>query len=122
MFSRDNIRKTFTVMHNQLFEHSDTLSFALLACIILYINGKLFRCSIFTFVQYITSGHRFVLGDYFSVLSDCFLQIVLKDTAHHSNSSEAQNQGLPNPKLSITTFAFLSLKGALILQCRYLPT
>ena len=25
---------------NPVFEHSDTLSFALLACIVLYINGK----------------------------------------------------------------------------------
>ena len=40
--------------HNQVFEHSDTLSFALLACVILHINGKHFRCSVFTFVQYIT--------------------------------------------------------------------
>ena len=39
-------------MHNQVFEHSDTLSFALLACIILYINGKQFRCSVLTYVQY----------------------------------------------------------------------
>ena len=53
MFPRDNIRKTLTVMHNTVFEHSDILSFALLACIILYINGTQFRCSVFTFVQYI---------------------------------------------------------------------
>ena len=32
VFPRDNIRKTFTVMHNPVFEHSDTLSFALLTC------------------------------------------------------------------------------------------
>ena len=41
-------------MHNPVFEQSDTLSFALLDCIILHINGKQFRCSVFTFVQYIT--------------------------------------------------------------------
>ena len=52
VFPRDNIRTPFTVMHNPVFEHSDTLSFALLACIILYINGKQFRCSVFTFAQY----------------------------------------------------------------------
>ena len=53
VFPRDNIRKTFTVMHKPVFEPSDTLSFALLACIILYINGKQISCGIFTFVQYI---------------------------------------------------------------------
>ena len=53
MFPHDNIRKTFTVMHNPVFEESDALSFVLLACIILYINGKQFKCSVFTFVQYI---------------------------------------------------------------------
>ena len=39
VFPRDNIRKTFSVMHNTVFEHSDSLSFALLACTILYKNG-----------------------------------------------------------------------------------
>ena len=47
VFPRDNIRKAFTSMHNPVFEHS----VALLACIILRINGKQFRCSDFTFVQ-----------------------------------------------------------------------
>ena len=56
MFPRDNIRITFTVMHNPVFEYSDTLSFAFLACIILYINSKQFRCSVFTFFQYIRTG------------------------------------------------------------------
>ena len=54
VFPRDNIRKTFLVMHSPVFEYLDTLSFALLACIILYINSKQFRCSVFTFVQYIS--------------------------------------------------------------------
>ena len=53
VFPNDNIRKTFTVMHNPVFEESDALSFVLLACTILYINGKQFKCSVFTFVQYI---------------------------------------------------------------------
>ena len=53
VFPRENIRKTFTVLHKPVYEHSDTLSFALLACIILYTNDKQFRCSVFTFVQYI---------------------------------------------------------------------
>ena len=45
-------------MNNPVFEHSDTLLFALLACTILYINGTQFRYSVFTFVQYIkTNGH-----------------------------------------------------------------
>ena len=44
----------FYFMHNPVFEHSDTLSFDLLDCIILHINDKQFRCSVFTFVQYIT--------------------------------------------------------------------
>ena len=52
-FPRVNIRKTFTVMHNPILEHSDTLLFPLLAFIILYINDKQFRCTVFTFVQYI---------------------------------------------------------------------
>ena len=56
VFSRDNIHKAFTVMHKPVFEHLVTLSFALLAFIILYINGKQFRCSVFTFVQYILSS------------------------------------------------------------------
>ena len=43
----------FTVMHNPVFEHSDTLSFALLASVTLYLSGKQFRCGVFTFVQYI---------------------------------------------------------------------
>ena len=46
---------TFYFMHNLVFEQSDTLSFAFLDCIILHINGKQFRCSVFTFVQYITN-------------------------------------------------------------------
>ena len=60
VFPRDNIRKIFTVMHYPVFEHLDTLSFAFLVCIILYIDGtilyidgKQFRCSILTFDQYI---------------------------------------------------------------------
>ena len=52
-FPCDGMRKTFTFMNNSVFEHSNTFSFALLACIILYINGTQFRCSVFTFVQYI---------------------------------------------------------------------
>ena len=52
-FSRDNIRKIFTVMHYQVLEPPDTLSFALLACIILYINGKQFRGGVLPFVLYI---------------------------------------------------------------------
>ena len=36
VFPRDNIRKTFTVMHYRVFERYDTLSFAFLVCIILY--------------------------------------------------------------------------------------
>ena len=46
----ENIRKTLTVMHNPVFEHSDTFSFALLVCIILYINDEQFRCRVYTFV------------------------------------------------------------------------
>ena len=42
-------------MHNPVFEQSDILSFASLDGIILHINGKQFRCSVFTFVQYITN-------------------------------------------------------------------
>ena len=42
-------------MHNLVFEKSGILLFASLDCIILRINGKQFRCSVFTFVQYITN-------------------------------------------------------------------
>ena len=52
VYPRDNIRKTFTAMHYQVFEHSDTISTAFLVCIIFYVYGKQFRCSVFTFVQY----------------------------------------------------------------------
>ena len=57
LFPRGNIRKTFTVMHNPVIEYSDTLSFTLLACIVLYINGKQFRCNVFTFVPYKNKHH-----------------------------------------------------------------
>ena len=50
-------------MHNPVFEQSDILSFALLDCIILHINGKQFRCSVFTFVQYITNTGMTDLND-----------------------------------------------------------
>ena len=63
VFPRDNIRKTFTVMHNPVFEHSDTLSFALLSCIILYKNGTQFRCSVFTFVQYRKFRQYYLMSD-----------------------------------------------------------
>ena len=43
VFPRDNIRKTFTIMHYPVFEHYDTLSIAFSVCIILYIGGKQFR-------------------------------------------------------------------------------
>ena len=36
------ISVNFYYMHNLVFEHSDALSFALLACVILHINGKQF--------------------------------------------------------------------------------
>ena len=53
-FPPDNIRKTFTVMHNPVFEHANLLSFALLACIMLFVNGTQFMRSVFNFVQYIS--------------------------------------------------------------------
>ena len=52
-FPRDNIRKTFTVMHYTVFEHLDAFSTEFLVCIILYTDGKQFKCNVFTFVQYI---------------------------------------------------------------------
>ena len=54
VFPRDNIRKPSTLCITQSLRQSDRLSFALLDCIILHINDKQFRCSVFTFVQYIT--------------------------------------------------------------------
>ena len=56
-----HIRKTVTVMHSPVFEHSDTLSFALMACILLYINGTQIRCSVFTFVQYIHCFNPYII-------------------------------------------------------------
>ena len=50
-------------MHNPVFEQSDNLSFALLDCIFLHINGKQFSCSVFTFVQYITNTRITDLND-----------------------------------------------------------
>ena len=58
VFPCDSIRKSFTVMHNPVLDYLDKLSFALLACIILYINSKQFRCSVFTFVLFIYSQER----------------------------------------------------------------
>ena len=61
VFTRDNIRKAFTVMHNPVFEHSDTLSFALLACFILYIHGKQFiRAFSLLFSIYIIGNPNFI--------------------------------------------------------------
>ena len=76
------IRKTFTVMHTAVLEHSDTLSLALLACIILYINGKQFRCSVFIFVQYIDAYTKF--GQNLSIIS--------KDSKLKRNSDIYQGQ------------------------------
>ena len=81
MFPRDNIRQTFTFMHNPVFEYSDTLSFALLACIILYINSKQFSCSVFTFIQYIqkdefgVSRTRIKGNECIAVNDVCFLSL-----------------------------------------------
>ena len=47
-------------MHIPLFENKDTLSFAFMVCIILYIDGKQFRCVVFTFVQYIWTPNTFL--------------------------------------------------------------
>ena len=64
-------------MHNPVFEQSDILSFALLDCIILHVNGKQFRCSVFTFIQYITNTGITDLND-IEFLSQP-LHIILKD-------------------------------------------
>ena len=45
------ISVNFYFIHNPVFEH---ITFALLACVILHLNGKQFRCNVFTFVLYIT--------------------------------------------------------------------
>ena len=60
VFPRDNICKDFTFMHNSVFEHSDTPLFALLACIILHINGKQFNCSVFAFVKFCSVYNLYV--------------------------------------------------------------
>ena len=79
MLPRDNIRKTFTVMHYPVLEHKDTLSFAFLVCIILYIDGKQFRCIVFTFVQYICSRRlmqmTFSGASFFAVGSNVYILV-----------------------------------------------
>ena len=52
VFTRDNIRKPFTLCITQSLNSQIHLN--LLYWIILHINGKQFRCSVITFVQYIT--------------------------------------------------------------------
>ena len=57
VFPLDNIRKPFTLcitqsLNNQIFFH--LLYWIALFCIY-WMNGKQFRCSVFTFVQYITN-------------------------------------------------------------------
>ena len=42
VFPRDNIRKTFNVMHCPVFGHKDTLSIAFLVCIIANNSGVAF--------------------------------------------------------------------------------
>ena len=81
------ISVNFYFMHYPAFEHSDTLTFALLDCVILHINGKQFRCSVFTFVQYITymaitdlKRHRPLhiinkLGQFMSILPTVLLPV-----------------------------------------------
>ena len=71
LFPRDSIRKTF--MHNPFFEYSDTLLFALLACTILYINGKQFRCNVFTCSVYILKNTDLEIG-----VSDVYLCLIKK--------------------------------------------
>ena len=51
VFPLDNIRKPFTLCITQSLNSQIYLD-----CIILHMNGKQFRCSVFTFVQYITRG------------------------------------------------------------------
>ena len=60
MFHYDNIHKGFTGLHYPIFEHQDTLSFAFLVCIILYIDGK--QLALFTFVQYI-KGSQVIISN-----------------------------------------------------------
>ena len=78
MFPRDHIRITFTVMHYQVFEHYDTLSFAFLVCIILYIDSKQFRCSVFTFVQYTCIMHLLIVN-------------ILSQSSHVTRKLKGQN-------------------------------
>ena len=56
-------------MHNPVFEHLDTLSFAFMVYIILYIDDKQFRCSLFTFVQYITALIHLKVSNVYNVMS-----------------------------------------------------
>ena len=67
--------QTFYFMHNLVFEKSGILLFASLDCIILHINGKQFRCSVFTFVQYITNTGITDLNDIEKSVNRCILLI-----------------------------------------------
>ena len=75
VFHRDNICKAFTCMHNPVFEHSDALLFAVPACIILLINGKQFRCSIFTLFQYNLYGNYWTETTLNDLVNHCILSI-----------------------------------------------
>ena len=72
VFPRNNIRKTFTVMHYPVFEHEDTHSFAFLGYIIFYIDGGQFRCRGFTFAKYIYMRKQQMLDNFSALFCTCF--------------------------------------------------
>ena len=96
MFPRDNILETFTVMHYPVFEHLDTLSIAFLVSIILYIDGKQFRCSVFTFVQYIKGSKR--------KSSYLLEKLFEKDLVHFVSDSIFKHLTLSNQKIKIKNY------------------
>ena len=54
VFPRDNIRKPFTLCITQSLNSQIHFHLLYWIALFIHINGKQFRCSVFTFVQYIT--------------------------------------------------------------------
>ena len=90
---------------NPVFEHSDTPLLGLVACIILHINGKQFRCSVFTFDQYIT-----YYGDYWpettsnGLVNRCIFLINWVSYVHSTDSNTPPLKRTKNvPKFHLIT-------------------
>ena len=76
-------------MHYTVFEQLDTFSFAFLVCKILYIDGKQFRCSVLTFVQYTIFFSRDAKGS-------SGIWILLATPQSYSISVSIEKHAVPN--------------------------